>query len=69
MNASQRRTFRRILSAATGIVPGVKVTKDKGAKVATVERLSPTGGRNVLVKRGDNRRVLWPLSDVQAVPA
>jgi hypothetical protein len=69
MNASQRRNFRRILSTATGIVPGLKLTRDKGAKVATVVQLAPGGSRNVLVRRGDNRRVLWPLADVQAVPA
>lgn len=69
MNASQRRIFRRAISTATGLAPGVKVHQEGRATVATVERLSPTGARNVLVKRGDNRRVLWPLSAVQAVPA
>lgn len=62
MNASQRRIFRRALSTATGIVSGSTVRK--GATVGTVERVSPNGTRSVLVKRRDNRRVVWLLGDL-----
>lgn len=69
MNASQRRQFRRAVSASLGLVLGAKVMQDGKATTATLERVSPTGARNVLVKRRDNRRVVWPLSGLQAVPA
>lgn len=73
MNASQRRVFRRALSTATGIIPGLKVCRmtgnGPGATVATVQSIAPTGKREVMVKRRDNRVVSWPLAAVMAVPA
>lgn len=69
MNASQRRQFRRALSAATGIRAGIRMIREGYAKPVTVLQVSPGGRRNVLVKRGDNHRVVMPLTDLQALPA
>lgn len=69
MNASQRRITRRAISAATGIVAGLRMIREGYAKPVTVLQVSPGGRRNALVKRGDNHRVVMPLADLQALPA
>ena len=60
MNASQRRIFRRALSASLGLTIGQPVKH--GSTIATLERVSPNGARTLLVKCRNNRRVVWPLS-------
>ena len=69
MNASQRRTLRRAITKATGFVTGslVKLKNGKTNSQYVVERVIPGGKREVLVKRGDNRRVTFPVGELVAV--
>lgn len=60
MNASQRRIFRRALSASLGLAVGMSVQREDGKK-ARILQVSPTGGRDLLVKRADNRAARWPV--------
>lgn len=69
MNASQRRILRRATAKAMGLIEGTAIINSKGT-AATLVRVSPTGGRNVKVKRkSDSRMVLWPLTSLATAHA